>query len=431
MTNNRVKGWPGMVALLLSTALVAVDSSHNRVMAESGELQELVQGVWSLVNSQYVDGTFNNNNWQTVRSKYVVKAKYQNKKQAYKAVREMLKKLNDPYTQFLEPEEFSQRQASLANTIVGVGMTTEDPLGQPSIVISVVEGSPAEGAGLQAGDLIVAVDGKKVRKMSAGVVTQAIRGKQNTPVVLTIQRAGKTLNRRIIRQKINFPTVKFAYKPDEQIGYIRLSQFGDNAAKEMRAALTALETNPVRGYVLDLRGNPGGRVDVAAEIASEWMGESVLTAIRDRNGGCTLNFSSLAATKCRLVTEGTAVTDKPLVVLVNASSASASEMLAGSFQDNHRAIVLGDKTYGKGVVQSIFSLPDGAALTLTTDKYLTPNGRDIHKIGIVPDVKLVLKPAENKTLFRTQSKLGTKADRQYTRAVELLRTNWSTAPTNP
>jgi carboxyl-terminal processing protease len=419
MKNSRLRA----VGLLLTTAAILVSSSRSFAASEPEESQQLVQDVWSLVNSQYVDSTFNNQNWQAVRSKFVIKAKYRNKTQAYQAVRQMLKKLNDPYTQFLEPQEYSQRQASLANTITGVGMTTEDPPRKPSIVISVLEGSPAEQAGVQPEDLVVAVNGKKVGDMAEGKVTQAIRGPEGSAVVLTILRQGKTIRTRIVRRKINFPTVRATYQPTEKIGYIRLSQFGDNAAKEMGEAIQSLEAKQPMGYVLDLRNNPGGRVDIAAAIASQWMGDSVLTTIRDRNGGCELNFRSLAATKCQLYTGGKALTNKPLVVLVNGFSASASEMLAGAFQDNHRAIVIGDKTYGKGVVQSIFSLGDGAALTLTTDRYLTPKGRNIHKIGIQPDVKLALKPAESKALFRAQRKLGTAEDRQYRKAVSLLQEN--------
>lgn len=390
---------------------------------EPEEALQLVQDVWTLVNTQYVDSTFNRKDWQAIGTQYLVKAQYREKAQAYKAVRKMLKELNDPYTQFLDPTEYSQRQASLANSITGVGMTTEDPLGQPSIVISVVEGSPAEEAGVQPEDLIVAVDGKKVRAMAAGKVTQAIRGPIGTKVVLTIQRQGKTIKIPIVRRQINFPTVRSLYDEDNQIGYIRLSQFGDNAAQEMATAIQTLETVNPRGYVLDLRGNPGGRVDMAAAIAAQWMGSTVLTVIRDRQGGCQVNFQALASTQCRLMTEGKALTDKPLVVLVNGSSASASEMLAGSLQDNHRAIVVGEKTFGKGVVQSIYSLGHGAALTLTTDTYLTPKGRSIHKLGIQPDEKLALKPAEARALFRTERKLATKEDRQYMRAVSWVNGN--------
>jgi carboxyl-terminal processing protease len=416
MKNNRVLA----VSLLFTVGTIIAGSSRTIAAPEPEEALQLVQDVWTLVNTQYVDSTFNKKDWQAIGAQYLVKTKYREKAQAYKAVRKMLKELNDPYTQFLDPTEYSQRQASLANSITGVGMTTEDPLGKPSIVISVVEGSPAEEAGVQPEDLIVAVDGKKVKSMAEGKVTQAIRGPIGTTVVLTIQRQGKTIKIPIVRRQINFPTVRSIYKEQENVGYIRLSQFGDNAAREMSAAIQSLETKNPRGYILDLRGNPGGRVDIAAAIASQWMGNTVLTVIRDRKGGCEINFQSLAPTQCRLMTGGKALTDKPLVVLVNGSSASASEMLAGSLQDNYRAIVVGEKTFGKGVVQSIYALGHGTALTLTTDTYLTPKGRSIHKLGIQPDEKLALKPAEAKSLFRTQRKLATAEDRQYMKAISWL-----------
>jgi carboxyl-terminal processing protease len=408
--------------LSLGCATIAITGSSLPSLgrSESEESQDLVKNVWSLVNARYVDGAFVKKNWRAVGNQYVTKGRYRNRAEAYRAVRQMLTKLNDPYTQFLDPKEYAQRQASMANTITGVGMTTEDPLNQPSIVISVVEGSPAQRAGVLPEDRIVAVDGKLVRRMAAGQVTQAIRGPVGTRVVLTVQRQGQQVKIPIVREKINFPTVRYTFQADQQVGYIRLGQFGDNAAREMAAAIENLEAQQPKGYILDLRGNPGGRVDMAATIAGQWMGEAVLSTIRDRHNSCELNFPSLVENGCRIPTRGKPLTDRPLVVLVNGNSASASEMLAGAFQDQRRAVVVGDKTFGKGVVQSIFSLGNGSALTLTTDRYLTPQGRAIHKVGLQPDVKVATSANERRDLFRAQRKLGTSADRQYMKALSLL-----------
>ncbi|MFZ9267350.1 MAG: S41 family peptidase, partial [Vulcanococcus sp.] len=192
-----------------------------------------------------------------------------------------------------------------------------------------------------------------------------------------------------------------------KIGYIRLKQFNANAAKDMADALKDLEKQKVDGYVLDLRSNPGGLLMASIAIARQWLNEGVIVSTKTRDG--------IQDTK-RAV--GRALTDRPLVVLVNEGSASASEILSGALQDNHRAVLVGEKTFGKGLVQSVRGLTDGSGMTVTIAKYLTPSGRDIHKHGIDPDVRAKLTPQDAEKL-RLED-LGTKKDSQYRVAESTL-----------
>jgi carboxyl-terminal processing protease len=201
-----------------------------------------------------------------------------------------------------------------------------------------------------------------------------------------------------------------------KVGYIRLKQFNANATKDMRLALQDLEAKGVQGYVLDLRSNPGGLLMASVEIARQWLNEGTIVSTKTRNG----------ITDVRRAT-GRALTDKPLVVLVNEGSASASEILSGALQDNRRAVLVGQKTFGKGLVQSVRGLSDGSGMTVTIAKYLTPSGRDIHKHGINPDVQAKMSELEAQRL-RLED-LGTKKDSQYRVAESTLVKKLQTAST--
>jgi carboxyl-terminal processing protease len=195
------------------------------------------------------------------------------------------------------------------------------------------------------------------------------------------------------------------------VGYIRLVQFSANAAKEMRDAIQGLEKRGVTGYILDLRSNPGGLLQSSVEIAEMWIREGAIVSTVDRNGEVD-----------RQVANRRNLTDKPVVVLVNGGSASASEILSGALQDNKRALVVGTKTFGKGLVQSVQPLGDGSAMAVTIAKYLTPNGRDINKHGIDPDVSLELTEEQLKQLIADRDRIGTLTDPQYLKALETLKT---------
>jgi carboxyl-terminal processing protease len=375
--------------------------------------KELVDEVWQLIDRTYVDGTFNQVDWKAVRSQYLERS-YSNKEEAYGAVREMLKLLGDPYTRFMNPQEYKNMQVDTSGELFGVGIQlSADEKTKKLTVIAPIEDSPAFAAGIQSKDIITYIDGKSTDGMDVNAAVNLIRGPAGTKVKLTIQRGGKSQDYALTRARIEIHPVKFSSQPlpnfDKPAGYIRLTQFSAKAPDEMRNAMLKLEQQNVGGYVLDLRSNPGGLLDASVQIAKFWINEGKIVSTVERQG----ESSSQQANR-------SALTDKPVVVLVDGGSASASEILSGAMQDNKRAIIVGTKTFGKGLVQSVRELRDGSGLAVTIAKYLTPNGRDINKHGIDPDVAVQLSDDKRKELVGDRDKIGTLADPQYAKAVEIL-----------
>ncbi|MFN9398846.1 MAG: carboxyl-terminal processing protease CtpC [Dolichospermum sp.] len=374
--------------------------------------KDLVDEVWQIINYRYVDGTFNQIDWQAVRKEYLNKS-YTDEKEAYKSIREMLKKLEDPYTRFMNPEEFKNLQVDTSGELTGIGITiSQDEKTKQLLVIAPIEDTPAFRAGILAKDIILEIDGKNTKGMDTNDAVSLIRGKAGTKVKLTILRNGQKKQFNIQRARIEIHPVRYSEKktPAGNIGYIRLNQFSANASKEMKDAIENLEAKKVSGYILDLRGNPGGLLYASIEIAQMWMNKGTIVFTIDRQG-----------TQDKQVANGSALTNKPLVVLVDKGSASASEILSGALQDNKRAILVGNQTFGKGLVQSVQPLKSGSGLAVTIAKYHTPSGKDINKHGIDPDVKVELTDAQRQDLWlRERDKLGTLADPQFAKAVELL-----------
>jgi carboxyl-terminal processing protease len=230
-------------------------------------------------------------------------------------------------------------------------------------------------------------------------------------VVLTIKRGDREIDFRLKRANIPIHPVRYSKKdsPNGPIGYIRLTQFSAKAGEEVKAAIQDLEKQNVTGYVLDLRINPGGLLYAAIDIARMWIDEGVIVSTVDRQGVSEQE-----------VANGTAITSKPLVVLVDGGSASASEILSGALQDDKRAVLIGSKTFGKGLVQSVRGLGDGSGLAVTIAKYLTPSGRDINQAGIQPNIVVDLNDEQRQSLFGADNKIGTAEDLQFTKAMEVL-----------
>ncbi len=403
----------GAAAVMLSTAAVTNLSVHSQSQAFFRESpKELVDEVWQIIDRQYVDGTFNKVNWQSVRKQYLSRS-YTNNEDAYKAVREMLEKLKDPYTRFMDPEEFKSMQVDTSGELTGIGIQiAQDEKTKQLTVIAPIEDTPAFAAGLLAKDIIVKIDGKNTAGMDVNQAVSLIRGQPGTPVTLTIQRNGQQKDYQIKRARIEIHPVRYTYQnsPIGGVGYIRLNQFSANAATEMRNAIRDLEKKQVAGYILDLRNNPGGLLLSSVEIAQMWLEDGTIVSTVNRQGKQDIEKSNHRA-----------LTNKPVVVLVNDGSASASEILSGALQDNKRAVLVGEKTFGKGLVQSVRSLGDGSGLAVTIAKYYTPSGRDINHAGIAPDVLLKLTDQQKQALFlRDRTKVGTSADPQYAKALEVL-----------
>lgn len=404
----------GATAVMLSTAAVTSLSVHSQTQAFFKESpKELVDEVWQIIDRQYVDGNFNQINWQTVRKEYLNRS-YKNKEDAYKAIREMLEKLKDPYTRFMDPEEFKSMQVDTSGELTGIGITiAQDEKTKQLTVIAPIEDTPAAKVGLLAKDIILKINDKATQGMDVNQAVAMIKGQPGTQVKLTILRNGQQKEFQITRARIVLHPVRYSYQnsPTGGVGFIRLTNFSANAAAEMRDAIKDLEKKRVAGYILDLRSNPGGLLLSSVEIAQMWLEDGTIVSTVNRAGKKDIEKSNHRA-----------LTTKPLVVLVDEGSASASEILSGALQDNKRAVIVGEKTFGKGLVQSVRSLGDGSGLAVTIAKYYTPSGRDINHAGIKPDVVLQLTDAQKQALFiRDRDKVGTPADPQYAKALEILR----------
>lgn len=397
--------------VLTAVTLANTGCSSKSLASFRGSPKELVDEVWQIIDKSYVDGTFNQVDWKAVRNDYLNRT-YSSDEEAYKAIREMLKKLDDPYTRFMNPEEFKNMQVETSGELTGVGIQlTQDEKTKKLVVISPIEDTPAFTAGILAKDIITKIDGKSTEGMDTNQAVSLIRGQVNTQVTLTILRENKEIDFKLKRAKIEIHPVRKSVQksPIGEVGYIRLNQFSANAASEMRSAIKDLEQKKVTGYILDLRSNPGGLLYGSIEIARMWLKEGTIVSTVDRVG----EADRQTANKVEL-------TDKPLVVLVDGGSASASEILSGALQDNKRAVLVGTKTFGKGLVQSVRGVGNGAGLAVTIAKYFTPNGTDINHAGIEPDFKVELTDAQKKDLRSDRDKIATAADPQYAKAMEVL-----------
>jgi carboxyl-terminal processing protease len=325
----------------------------------------------------------------------------------------MLSTLDEPFTRLLRPEQYHNLQVSTTGELSGVGLQINlNPDTGNLEVVTPLAGSPAESAGIQPRDRILYIDGIDTKTLSLDEAAARMRGPSGTKVSLTIlsngknEQSGRTLE--LTRQRISLsPVVASLDKQSSNIpiGYIRLNQFSANAAKDIRDSLVDLQKQGAKAYILDLRNNPGGLLQAGIEVARLWLDDEPIVYTVNRQGMLDTFTAS-----------GKALSKAPLVVLVNQGTASASEILAGALQDNGRGILVGEKTFGKGLIQSLFELSDGAGLAITVAKYETPNHKDIHKQGIIPDEIVSQEPI-------TYQQIGSDLDRQYQAAVKVLTGN--------
>ncbi|MDC2976901.1 S41 family peptidase [Prochlorococcus sp. AH-736-E02] len=364
--------------------------------------KEVIDHVWQIVYRDFLDssGKFKKSNWINLR-KEVLSKTYSDSNEAYDAIRDMLSNLDDSYTRFLEPKEFNQMRIDTSGELTGVGIQiVKDKESDNLIIISPIEGTPAFDAGIKARDKILSIDDISTEGMNIEDAVKLIRGQRGTKVKLEILRGSKSFFKILSREKIEIKSVSSKVNQAKNgilIGYVRIKQFNANASRETRDAIKDLETKKVAGYILDLRSNPGGLLESSIDISRHFINKGIIVS--------TLSKDGLKETKRG---NGQALTKKPLVVLVNEGSASASEIVSGAIKDNKRGKLVGKKTFGKGLVQSMRTLVDGSGLTVTVAKYLTPNGIDINKSGIVPDieVKMNINPI-------LQREIGTRKDKQY------------------
>jgi carboxyl-terminal processing protease len=346
--------------------------------------QQLVLQAWRTVNQAYYDESFNHQNWWLTRDK-TMKQQFPNEEAAYQAITKMIATLDEPFTRLLRPEQYRSLKVNTAGELSGVGLQIGVKADSKSIeVIAPIAGSPAAQAGILPHDTIVEIDAVPTSELTLDTAAVRMRGVTGTNVSLIIQTADNAPREVIlIRQKIelNPVTAELHTENGRKIGYLRLAQFSAKAAEELGENITKLNKQGATAYVLDLRNNPGGLVSAGVEIARQWLNEGTIVYTVDRRGAVDAIEST-----------GIALTDAPLVVLVNEGTASASEILAGALQDNGRAKL---------------------GLAVTVAKYETPNHHDIHKLGITPD--RVVPTTENALEFAATAK-----DTQYFAAVKEL-----------
>jgi carboxyl-terminal processing protease len=295
------------------------------------------------------------------------------------ALKGMLSRL-DPHSDYMDQQEFKQSEADINGKFGGLGIEITEEQGVPK-VISPIDGTPAARAGLQPGDLIVQIEGESTQGIELSKVVRQLRGKPGTSVKITIARGNQApFEVSITRSIIEVQTVKAELKPDG-IGYVRISQFGGDTAKNFKDALEKMKADAggqLKGLVLDLRNDPGGLLAAAVAVASDFLDSGTVVTIKGRRAGDNHAYQVSGA--------GDIIKNTPVVVLINGASASASEIVAGALQDRHRATIMGTQSFGKGSVQTIIPLNGYGALRLTTALYYTPAGRSIQGQGIAPDV---------------------------------------------
>jgi carboxyl-terminal processing protease len=389
----------GSLLLLITLSVGGTVASKGTDTGATYEQLRLFTEVVSIVQNQYVD---------EVPPKELI----------YSAIRGTLRGL-DPHSSFLEPESYKEMQVETSGSFGGLGIeiTLRDDV---LTVVSPIEGTPAHRAGLQTGDRIVKIDGVLTKDMQLADAVKRMRGKPGTKVTISILREGwaEPQDLTIVREQIRIHSVR-EQQLEPGIEYIKLRQFQEQTPTDLEQALERAKKNGMKALVLDLRNNPGGLLTAAVEVTEKFLDDGKLVVytegrIRNQN----MRFSAHAKR---------AITDVPMVVLVNQGSASASEIVAGALQDYNRATVVGTQSFGKGSVQTIIPLSDGSGLRLTTAKYFTPKGRSIHGKGITPDIVVEApkpptpKEGEKPQPLPLNPVEDPKTDPQLQRAIDVLK----------
>lgn len=351
-----------------------------------------------------VDPTLLWSTWRILDKDFVDPAKLDKQGMLFGAAKGLAAALGDPYTLFMTPAENQAFKQSLSGDLQGIGAELAESGGN-ILVVSPLKGSPAEKAGIVAGDIILSVDGKATDGQTLPDIVQEIRGAQGTKVTLSVQTPGQQPRTvAMIRQSIHIPSAEWHVEkdPSGDIGYLAINEFGDDTVDEVKQGIAELQKTPLKGVIMDLRNDGGGYLDGAVSIVSMFVKQGKVVTVDRRD----------ASPQDHFVTGGAAMPDTPMVVIVNGGSASASEITAGALQDNKRATILGVQSFGKGTVQEVIDLPGGSSVRVTIAHWLTPNGHDLGKVGITPDI--VVKQPQDAT--------GTGSDVQLQAALDFLRT---------
>ncbi len=410
------------ILLFSLTTILLANSNENAFISNIKELKE-ISDIMNIIKVNHVGE----------------KKEITNKIMMQGALRGILDSLEDPYSNYFTKEQLKSFKEEMSGKYAGVGMVVQKKVDEPLTVVSPIEDTPAYTAGIRAKDKIIAIDGKSTFKISSEESIKLLKGKEGTTVKLTIVRDGvkKAKTVELKRSIIKLKYVKSRIL-NKNIGYLRLTQFGDTVSKDVEEHLKSLLNNGAKGIILDLRNNPGGSLGEAVKISSMFIPKGKIVSTKGRNGKEEVENR-----------EGKYYGDFPLIVMINEGSASASEIVAGAIKDNKRGVLLGEKSFGKGSVQTLLTLPDGDGIKLTIARYYTPNGTSIHKVGITPDIVVeekddvlffdgyitnvdenVTKDNKNKLIKQVKGekegqKLIDKKDEQLERAVAQMRTMMS------
>ena len=365
-----------VLALVLSVVLGC--SAPSLALSDT---QQLVVEAWRLVNQSYVDpARFEAVHWKRLRQK-TLEQPINSSREAYDAISAMLAPLGDPYTRLLRPEEYATLKANTQGSVSGVGLqlalrSADDQI----VVIAPLDGSPAAEAGIASGTAVLAVNGTATAELGLEGTANALRGQVGTPVLLLLENPeGQRREQELQRRTVDLQPVRHRLlsRDGHPLGYLRITQFSEPVPAQVQAVLTSDAFTGVEGLILDLRNNSGGLVSAGLAVANGLLSNQPIVTTQDRAG-----LSSPTQAGPGQLYGGAMVT------LVNGGTASASEILAGALQDDGRSELLGSRTFGKGLIQTLIPLGDGSGLAVTVARYLTPSGRDIQNQGIDPDVAL-------------------------------------------
>ena len=364
------------MSCLLSLALVAFLAAPSAFALN--DAQQLVVESWRLVNQGYANpARFEDIHWKRLRQK-ALEAKIESSEQAYDAIETMLAPLDDPYTRLLRPDDYAVMKASNQGSLSGVGLqlahgNTDGRI----VVIASLEGSPAADAGVVSGTAVLAVNGEATDDLGLEATAARLRGDAGTQVVLTLEAPDGTRDELTLeRRSVDLRPVRTRRlrRDDHTLGYLRITQFSEGVPEQVQEAIAELSDKGIEGLVLDLRNNSGGLVSAGLAVADAFLSNEPIVETRNRDG-----IADPIQASANTLYAG------PMVTLVNGGTASASEILAGALQDNDRSQLLGSRTFGKGLIQTLTNLSDGSGLAVTVAGYLTPSGRDIQGQGIEPD----------------------------------------------
>ncbi|CAH8268962.1 unnamed protein product [Arabidopsis lyrata] len=399
---RRLLGLAAAVAVAVSSSIFCDSSALAESLTiafpvsrarEVTTVQRTLVEAWGLIRETFVDPTFNHQDWDSKLQQTMVEMlPLRSADAAYGKLKAMLSTLGDPFTRLISPKEYQSFRIGSDGNFQGVGLfINSEPRTGHLVVMSCIEGSPAARAGIHEGEELVEINGEKLDGVDSEAAAQKLRGRVGTFVTIKLKSVNGSRTDSGIREvKLPRDYIKLSpissaiiphTTPDGRFaktGYVKLTAFSQTAASDMENAVHEMENQDVQSYILDLRNNPGGLVKAGLDVAQLWLdGDETLVYTIDREG----------VTSPINMINGHAVTHDPLVVLVNEGSASASEILAGALHDNGRAILVGNRTFGKGKIQSVTELNDGSALFVTVAKYLSPSLHEIDQVGIAPDVQ--------------------------------------------